>query len=430
MLLTDLEILTMVPGSSPTRGAIRIDGERLAEIGALEPKPNEEVRSCSGWTALPGFVQGHVHLCQTLFRNLAEDLPLLDWLHERVWPLEAAHDEASLRASARLALFEMVSGGCTTFQSMETVHGTEFAFDEVAQSGLRAVVGNTLMDGSDVPTGLKQTTVEALATAAALHDDWHGHKGRIFHALCPRFILSCTRELMGELGRLRAEEGRRVHTHAAEHPDEVLAIKTACGKRNLLALAELDLLGPETSLAHCVHLDDEEQAALSASGAAVLHCPSTNLKLGSGIAPVRRYLDAGVPVAIGADGAPANNRLDVLTELRQAALLQQWHSGPGTLSAFDALSLATREGARALGFGEVCGTLEPGKAADLVLMDLNDPRLGPGGDPYTKIVYAADRSHIRDVMVAGRFLDRGLDAEGVAHDAGLALKGVLSRSGL
>ncbi|MAE77939.1 MAG: N-ethylammeline chlorohydrolase, partial [Planctomycetes bacterium] len=129
-------------------------------------------------------------------------------------------------------------------------------------------------------------------------------------------------------------------------------------------------------------------------------------------------------------GAPANNRLDVLTELRQAALLQQWHSGPGTLSAFDALSLATREGARALGFGEVCGTLEPGKAADLVLMDLNDPRLGPGGDPYTKIVYAADRSHIRDVMVAGRFLDRGLDAEGVAHDAGLALKGVLSRSGL
>jgi 5-methylthioadenosine/S-adenosylhomocysteine deaminase len=405
MLLEDAEILTMVPGQAPFRGGIRIDGERIAELGDLAPRPGEARVACRGLTALPGFVQGHVHLCQVLFRNLAEGLPLLEWLRRRIWPLEAAHDSNSLRASARLGLYELVAGGCTTFQSMETVHGTEHVLAEVASSGLRAVLGNSLMDRPDagVPRPLLIGTEEALRTSRELRAAWDGKDGRIHFAFCPRFLLACSDELLRELACER-QQGARLHTHAAEHRGEVDAVMIQYGKRYLHALSDLGLLGPTTTLAHCVHLDATEESLLVATGTAVLHCPSTNLKLGSGIAPIVRYRQRGIRVALGADGAPANNRIDCLTELRQAALLQCLQAGPGALEPFEALSLLTREGAAALGLEADCGTLEPGKAADLVLLDLEDPRLGPGGDLCTRIVFAADRSHVRHVMAAGRFL--------------------------
>lgn len=437
MLLQDLELLTMEPGAVPRRGSLRVEAGRIRTIGDVAPAPEEEVLPMPGLTALPGFVQGHVHLCQSLFRNLAEDLPLLDWLSRRVWPLEAAHDEQSLRASARLSLYELIRGGCTTFQSMETVHGTEFVFDEVSRSGLRAVIGSSLMD-RDAPPGLLQTTDEALATARELRRAWHGAAdGLISHAFCPRFLLSCSDALHREIAGARRNEGARVHTHAAEHPSETQAVLQARGKPYLIALAELGVLGPQTSLAHCVQLDGPETNALVESGAAVLHCPSTNLKLGSGIAPIAKLRQRGVRVALGADGAPANNRLDALTELRQAALLQSLAEGPGALPAHAALSLLTLEGARALGLDAECGSLEVGKAADLVILDLGDPALGPAGDAPTRIVYGADRSHIRHVMAGGRFLVRDgfltgdlQDEVRLATDTERELQALLQRAGM
>jgi 5-methylthioadenosine/S-adenosylhomocysteine deaminase len=439
MLLTGLEVLTMVPGEAARSGSIRIRDGRIAAVGDLQAEAGESVHDCRGLTAVPGFVQGHVHLCQALFRNLAEDLPLLDWLRQRIWPLEAAHDAASLRASARLALFELVRGGCTTFQSMETVHGTEHVFAAVEASGLRAIVGNALMDlpAEGVPPGLVTTTATALVEAERLHAEWDGRAGRLHFALNPRFLLSCTPHLLRQVGRWRAERGWRVHTHAAEHPDEVRAVQAACGRPYVLALDDLGLLGPETSLAHCVHVDDDEVDVLARSGTAVLHCPSTNLKLGSGVARVAELVRRGIRVALGSDGAPANNRLDTLFELRQAALLSCWRAGPGALSAESLLALATRDGARALGLDGECGTLEPGKSADVVLLDLADPALGPGGDVATRIVYAAGREHVRHVLVAGRFAVRDGcvegelgDAEGIAVEARQALRGVMERAAL
>ncbi|MFQ5504606.1 MAG: amidohydrolase family protein [Planctomycetota bacterium] len=402
MLLRGLEILSMEPGSEPTRGSIRIDDGRITAIGTLTADEDEETLDLAGLTALPGFVQGHVHLCQTLFRGRAEDLALLEWLERRIWPLEAAHDEESLRVSARIGLAELARGGCTTFQSMETTHGTEFVFDEVLRSGQRAVIGNAMMDSGGGK--LSRSTAEVLDTSLRLKAEWDGRKDRIHYAFNPRFLLSCSKDLLTELGRIRASERCRIHTHAAEHPKELDQVLSKHGKPTLLALADLDLLGETTSLAHCVHLSDEEMSVLEESRSAVLHCPTTNLKLGSGIAPVSRYLEAGIRVAIGSDGAPANNRLDALTELRQAALLAQLESGPGSLTPRQALEMLTIEGARALGLEERIGSLAPGKEADLVIMDLGGPFLQ--GDVHSRIVYAADRSHIRHVLSAGAFLVR------------------------
>lgn len=439
MRLQGLQILTMVPEALILHGDLRIEGAHITGIGKLDPIPGETVKDFTGHTVTPGFVQGHVHLCQTLFRNLAEDLPLLQWLEKRIWPLEAAHDENSLRISARLALTEMIRGGCTTFQSMETTRGTEFVFDEVLQSGLRGVLGNALMDvdSGATPSGLCLPTSRSLEIASRLAADWDGKEGRIHYAWSPRFLLSCTNELLQEVATRSRQGQQRIHTHASEHADEVAWVQQQCGKSYIAALADLDLLGPRTALAHCVHIDETEIDLLASSGTSVLHCPSTNLKLGSGIARVVELRKRGVAVGLGSDGAPANNRLCSLTEMRQAALLQQWREGPGRFSARDALDLATRGGAEALGLQRECGTIEVGKAADLAIFDLRDPILGSSSSPYEKLVYSAERSHLRSVMAGGRFVLEGgcvqaasLGVDSLAQNAEQALQKLTQRASL
>ena len=253
------------------------------------------------------------------------------------------------------------------------------------------------------PRGFASTTRQALDESEALHDEWNGYEGRIQVAYGPRFLLSCTDDLLREIGRRRAA-GARIHTHASEHPGELAAVEARFGKRYIEVLADFEQLGPTSSLAHCVHVDPHEEELLVQSDTAVLHCPSTNMKLGSGIARVRDYLRRGLRVALGSDGAPANNRLDMLTEIRSAALLQKLLAGEAAISAETALALATREGARAVGLGDECGTLEPGKSADLVVFDLEDPLLGDRADAYTKLVYAASRAHITQVMARGAWI--------------------------
>ncbi len=439
MLLRGLQILTMVPGSEILDGDLRIEGTRITGVGHLEAEPADRVVDLSGYTVLPGFIQGHVHLCQTLFRNMAEDLPLLQWLERRIWPLEAAHDEESLRVSARLAMTELIRGGCTTFQSMETTRGTEFVFDEVHRAGLRGVLGHALMDlgSTNHPDGLVLSTRQSLDRSARLAADWEGRDGRLHYAWSPRFLLSCSDDLLRQVSQQSRTAKQRIHTHASEHASEVEAVRERYGRTDLEVLADLGLLGPRTSLAHCVHLDEDEKRLLKSTGSAVLHCPSTNLKLGSGIAPVAEYRRRGIRVGLGADGAPANNRLCALTELRQAALLQQLLAGPGSFSAREALDLATRGSAEALGLQGECGTIEVGKAADLAFFDLRDPLLGTHPSPYEKLAWCADRSHLRSVMVAGQFLvEEGrlkvpsLQVESLAKDAERALRNLLARASL
>lgn len=444
-LLRDVVLVPMDgPAEAPLgrvrRGSMRIHGDRIVAVGDLQPGPGETVVEGGSAIALPGFVQGHVHCTQTLFRGLADDLPLLPWLQQRIWPLEHAHDAVSTAVSARLTFAELLAGGTTTVQTMESVRHADVVCTTALAAGLTVITGNCLMDqgGDGVPQGLPTSAHEALAITAALRGAFHG-RGRLSIAVSPRFLLSCSEELSRDAAAFAQQHALRVHTHAAEHPDEVAAVRARFGRDYLEVLHDQGLLGPRTSLAHCVHTSARERELLVATGTAVLHCPSTNLKLGSGIAPVSAYRRLGLRVALGADGAPCNNRLSMLGELRQAALLQNLAAGPGAWTAAQALWTATRGGAEALGLDDELGSLRPGLRADLALLALDDPFLGaPSLEPNAlaaRIVYAATDRHVRAVLCGGRFAVRdgellAFDRAKLAAAAAAVLPGVLQRAGL
>lgn len=444
-LWRDLLVVPMDgPASAPLGDArrcdLRIAGDRLEAIGALTPRPGERVCEGRGRLAVPGFVQGHVHCCQTLFRGLGDDLPLLAWLRTRIWPLEAAHDAASVRASAALSFAELLRGGTTSVQAIETVRHTEETFALADGLGMTAIVGNCLMDlgGDGVPPGLPSTRRDALAISEELCDAWHG-RGRLAYAVTPRFLLSCSDGLARDAAAFARGRGLRVHTHASEHADELAAVFARFRAGYLETLHAQGLLGERTSLAHCVHVDGDELERLVASGAAVLHCPSANQKLGSGIAPIARFAARGVRIALGADGAPCNNRLRALTELRAAALLAALSAGPGVWRAEHALAAITCGAADALGLDDV-GRLVPGKRADLVILDLGDPLLGAAAaddaaTAISRLVWAADDDAIDTVLLGGREVLRGgelleFDRARLLAEAHSALTRVLARAGL
>lgn len=437
-LLTDVDIVAMNgPAAQPLgeirRGALRIRGDTIAAVGALVPEAGERVVDGAGAVVTPGFVQGHVHATQTLFRGLADDLALLPWLQQRIWPLEHAHDEASTRASAELTFAELIRGGTTTVQTMESVRHAEITAAVASASGLTVITGNCLMDviGDGVPKGMATTPAEALRRTDELRRAFDGH-GRLHIAVSPRFVLSCSDGLMRDAALYAELHGLRLHTHAAEHPDEIAAVRTAFGRDTIEVLDAQGVLGPRTALAHCVHTSIADRERLAATATAVLHCPSTNLKLGSGIAPIADYDRRGLRLALGADGAPCNNRLSMLTELRQAALLSCFAAGPGAFAAERALWTATRGGALALGLDDV-GHLVAGARADLLLWQLDDA-LG-SGPVAGRLVYAATEAQLRDVVLGGEFVVRGgtpcdRDFAAAARRAAAALPDVLRRAGL
>ncbi|HEX5707523.1 MAG TPA: 5'-deoxyadenosine deaminase, partial [Pyrinomonadaceae bacterium] len=361
-----------------------------------------------GCVVLPGFVQTHIHLCQTLFRGAADDLALIDWLRRRVWPMEAAHTAASLRASARLGVAELVRGGTTCALTMETVSHTEEVFRVVEETGFRATVGKCMMDrGDEVPKALLEDAAEAMRESLALFERWHGRdEGRVRACFAPRFAISCTEGLLRQTAARARELGALVHTHASENRTEIEIVERETGRRNVVYLDEVGLTGPHVVLAHCVHLDDAELGLLASTETHVAHCPSSNMKLGSGTARIGEMLALGLSVTLGADGAPCNNRLDMFTEMRAASLLQKVVGGAEALPARQVLRMATVGGARALGLADEIGTLETGKRADVTIIDLRRPHLTPHPDPVSTIVYAAQTSDVRTVLVDGRVLLR------------------------
>jgi 5-methylthioadenosine/S-adenosylhomocysteine deaminase len=353
-------------------------------------------------------VQTHVHLCQTLFRGAADDLALIDWLKQRVWPMEAAHTPASLRASARLGIAELIRGGTTCALTMETVCHTDAALRAVADSGFRATVGKCMMDqGEEVPTALQEKTAESIAESVDLIGRFHGRDdGRVRCCFAPRFAVSCTPELLAEVARLARAHNVLIHTHASENRDEIALVERMTGRRNIAYLAGMGLADKHVVLAHCVHVDDEEIEILRSTGTHVAHCPSSNLKLASGVARVPEMLARGVSVSLGADGAPCNNRLDMFTEMRTAALIQKVLHGPESMPAPVALRMATMGGARALGLGTEIGSVEVGKRADLQLVNLRRLHTTPVYDPVSTVVYAAEASDVEWVLIDGRVVLR------------------------
>jgi 5-methylthioadenosine/S-adenosylhomocysteine deaminase len=436
VLIRNATILTLNDRLEIIEGAVAVRDRRIVSVGP-EPAANyDSIIDARGGYLLPGFIQTHVHLCQTLFRGWADDMPLLEWLRRRVWPLEAAHSPTTLRAAARLASAELLMSGTTCALTMETVHDTDVVFEELEASGLRAIVGKCMMDSDDdVPARLRERTSDSIDESLALKRRWDGTAGgRLRAAFAPRFAVSCSRELLEAVAALSTSERALVHTHASESRDEVEVVRRLSGGySNLEYLAAVGLASPRLCAAHCVWVTEPEQALLARHDVKVLHCPGANLKLGSGVAPVVELRARGISVSLGADGAACNNTLDMFEEMRRAATLQAMRRGPGALPARDVLWMATREGARALGLEHEIGSIEPGKRADLTVVARERPHLAPDHDPYSTLVYAARGSDVRLTMVDGEVLVRDsaltrIDAQAVVVDARRAATELTNRA--
>ncbi len=397
-------LVPMAPGDRVIEADLLVEDGRIAAIGpALDTPPGTVEIDVSGTWVLPGFVQTHVHMCQALWRNRADDLALMDWLLSRTWPLEAAHDPNTIAASARLAAAELLLGGTTCVQDFGTVRHTAALVVAARDLGLRAVYGKALMDRHDGPIALCQAPDEAIAEALELNRNL-ADGDLVRFALAPRFAISSSRDLLDAVARAARDTGMAIHTHASETADENAATLSRFGARPIALYDRMDMLGPGLRLAHCVHVTTDEIARLAATGTRVLHCPSANLKLGSGIAPIPAMLDAGVLVSLGADGPPCNNNLCAFTEMRTAALVQKPLHGPAAMPAAQVLRLATIDGARALGLEDEIGSLVPGKRADLIVLRRDGPHCVPSDDPAAAIVFSMGRGDVRHVMVGGRLV--------------------------
>jgi 5-methylthioadenosine/S-adenosylhomocysteine deaminase len=396
------------------QGNLRVESGRIAKIAKkITKKRGEKCVDLDGKLVIPGFVQTHVHLCQTLFRNLADDLELLDWLSQRIWPMEAAHTEKSLYASARLGIAELLAGGTTTILDMGTVRHTDAIFTAADEMGIRAFIGKCLMDSDQCPPGLQETTKEALNENRELHARWHGKAGgRLSYASAPRFLISCTEKLMREVQEFSAANKLHVHSHSSENRSEVEMVRKLYGRENIEAFHHLKLTGPQLVLAHCIWLNKNERKILADTKTRVSHCPSSNLKLASGLCDVPGLSKQGVHISIGADGAPCNNNLNMFLEMRLASLLQKPAHGPTAMPAKEVFEMATIRGAEALGLEKEIGSIEVGKKADLVAIDVNRPELAVSLDEkspelaYSALVYACSPAAVSQTWVDGKSVYR------------------------
>jgi 5-methylthioadenosine/S-adenosylhomocysteine deaminase len=399
-----------------TPGDLLVVDDGIAALGAgvpaaLRQLPDgrpEHTFDATDAIVSPGFVHGHLHLCQTLFRGLAEQSDLMRWLRERIWPLEWHHTENSLAASVRLALLEMLSGGVTCLNDMGTTRHTDVIGQVLFDSGIRATFGQALMDvGEGVPAGMAEHASITLARALAIADRWHGKaNGRLRVSLAPRFILSCSERLWHDVRDASKERGLLVHTHIAEAPNEGAEVKAAVGCHAAPYFARHDVLSERFVGAHGVWLDDGELDLVRDANAALVHCPGSNLKLGSGLADVGAWRERGIRCGLGSDGAACNNRLDTFAEMGLAGGISRVKRREAPLSARDVLALATIDGARALGLGEVTGSLEVGKQADIAVVDIEGPYSAPfaAEDPCTALVFGACQRDVILTVVAGRVL--------------------------
>lgn len=407
-LIKEAQIITMDDKGTVLTGDVFIDGDRIVQIAERIDAAADRTINAKGKVLLPGFIQTHIHLCQTLFRGRADDLELLDWLKKRIWPLEAAHDEESVYYSAMLGIGELIRSGTTTILDMETVHHTDSAFRAIEESGIRAFSGKVMMDhGGDVPARLNESTEQSLRESVDLLEKWHGKaNGRIQYTFCPRFVVSCTEELLIGVRDLSKKYNVKVHTHASENKDEIALVERERGMRNVLYLDHIGLANPDLILAHCVWLNEEEKTVIRERGVKVTHCPGSNLKLASGIAEVPDLLGKHISVGIGSDGGPCNNTLDMFSEMRLTALIQKSLHGPTSMDAKTVLRMATIGGAEVLGMANEIGSIEAGKKADLILLELDEFHAYPSfdADPYSRVVYSAGYSDVDTVLIDGELV--------------------------
>jgi len=408
LLIKNGLVVTMNQHREVLQADIYVEHNRITAIGPNIGLKAETIIDAAGKLVIPGLIQTHVHLCQALFRGMADDLELLDWLMKRIWPLEGSHDGESLYYSALLGCAELLRGGTTSIIDMGTVNHTEMIFHAVEQAGIRYLGGKCLMDcGQEVPPALIDEPHNAIDESMSLYQDWNGrHDNRIRYCFCPRFAVSCSDQLLKEVARISALENIPVHTHASENRSEVRLVEEQRGLPNVVYLDRLGLTGPNLILAHCIHLQDIEKDILAQSGTHIAHCPGSNLKLASGIAPVPDLLSRGARVSLGADGAPCNNLMSMFSEMRLAALIQKPLHGPLAMPAETVFAMATIYGADAMGLADEIGSLEVGKKADLAVVSLEPWHHCPpqGAGVYAHLVYQAMASDVEATIVDGQLV--------------------------
>lgn len=385
-------------------GAVVVADGRIAVVGerseVADTYPDHPVREFD--LLAPGLVGGHVHSVQSLGRGIADDTALLEWLFDHVLPMEASLDEREMRIAAELGYLELLESGTTTAIDHLSVDHADAAFEAAIDLGIRGRMGKVLMD-KRAPEGLEEDTDAALEETERLLQTYHGAADeRIRYAVTPRFAVSCTEAcLRGARDIADRYEGVRIHTHASENTDEIETVREDTGMRNIAWLDEVGLTGEDVVLAHCVHTTEREREILATTGTHVTYCPSSNMKLASGIAPIVDYLDRGITVALGNDGPPCNNTLDPFTEMRQASLLQKVERlDPEVTPARAVFEMATLGGARAAGFEEV-GALREGWRADVIALDTDLTRATPLPDPLSHLVFSAHGDDVTFTMVDG-----------------------------
>ncbi|MGH8283137.1 MAG: TRZ/ATZ family hydrolase [Gammaproteobacteria bacterium] len=381
------------------------DGRILAVLPSLEARSkfrSADAVELPGHVLIPGFINAHTHAAMVLLRGLADDLPLMPWLQEHIWPAESRWMSAEfVRDGSELAMAGMLRSGTTCFNDM--YYFPEVTAGVVRRSGMRACLGMIVVD---FPSAWGDGPREYLAKGTALRDQYKDDPLLNF-AFAPHAPYTVAEAWLKEIRTLADELDVPVQTHLHETAGEIEQSLKHYGKRPLARLAELGWLTPNFMAVHMTQLDDTEIGELARSGVHVIHCPESNLKLASGFCPVAKLLTAGVNVALGTDGAASNNDLDMLAEMRCAALLAKGVAGDATvLPAATALRMATLNGARALGLDRDIGSLLPGKWADMTAVDLSVPECQPLYNPLSQLVYCAGRQQVTDVWVAGRQLLR------------------------
>lgn len=396
-------LVTMNADRQVLEANLLIENNRIKKIGKSLKSSSHKVIDAKNCWVLPGFIQTHVHLCQTLFRNQAENLELLDWLTKKIWPLEKKHTKESIFLSAKLGIAELLKGGTTTILDMGTLRHTEKIFEACQKMGIRAFCGKAMMDEGD--TSLKESTKTSFEETEKLIEKWHGAaEGRLHYALAPRFVLSCSEKLLKKVKELSEKKNLLIHTHVSENKKECEEVLKQKGRSTIRYLNELGLCSQKSCFAHGVWLDDKELEILASTKTHILHCPSSNLKLGSGIANIPEMFKRGINVSLGADGAPCSNNLDMFQEMRLAGLIQKPFRGVNALSAQTLVEMATLNGAKALGIESEAGSLEIGKKADIIIISSYGTHQVPHGNIYDTLVYSCRADDVRTVIVNGKIL--------------------------
>ncbi len=399
-----IEARWVIPVSSPglvleNTAVVIQDGRVVAVLPIAEARQRylpDATTVLAHHALIPGMINLHTHASMSLMRGIADDLPLMQWLNDRIWPAESRFvSERFVRDGTLLACAEMLAGGVTTFNDMYFF--PEAAADAALRSGIRASLGMVVLD---FPSSYAVDAEDYLNKGLAVRDVLRG-QDRVSMCLAPHAPYTVSDRSFAKVLTYADQLGLGIHLHLHETQDEIKQSETTFGMRPLIRLAGLGLLGPNLLAAHGVHLNAAEIDLLAKQGCHIAHCPTSNLKLGSGVAPVSDMLMAGINVGLGTDGAASNNRMDMFSEMRLAALLAKSHGNATSLPAYQALQMATLNGARALGMDDRIGSIEPGKLADLVAVDFSSPEMQPCYDPLSHLVYVAGREHVSHTWVGG-----------------------------